>query len=388
MPPLAHAKVLARAYRFTEYHKCALKIRDKLKFSDEDIKAVAAHIHQHRQAAEIVRSTLHVVGEYMLFDAGTPASDSNDSTHTALQDALSALNSLAARLETQLKTSTTAEGVAAAQAWALVRDELLGLGKRSDAAAIALIRSTAIAARSLAAETLSTSGLSRNKELTKAVRDAAATLHRASCMHDLERAKHLLDTTTEGLLVPINILEGKPLTQTLALPINVLDIVRESVAAHTSVAQQRGIEFRTRFQCATAYAAIDKNDLLHVLANLFSNAIKYMGTLEQSSSYECTWITVIVSATPKLIAIAIQSWGAPFTPDEVQSGSIFEWGRRGHFAWKIAGVEGSGVGLHDARSIIRRAGGQITLDTEPVPRFSSLTYKTALFTVHLPRLDD
>jgi signal transduction histidine kinase len=171
-------------------------------------------------------------------------------------------------------------------------------------------------------------------------------------------------------------------------PANVPEIVRESIQLHTSVAHRHGIEFREHFGCATAYVALSADELLRAIGNIFSNAIKYMGTLGPQSEYDATWITVTVSATATAVSVAVQSWGAPFTPDELRSGSIFEWGRRGHFSWQVAGAEGSGIGLHDTKTILNHVGGRITIDSVPVDRLAQFDNKVTTVTLHFPRLDD
>jgi signal transduction histidine kinase len=356
--------------------------------SDEAVQDVTARIHHHRQAAEIVEASLGVVLEYLLAERPASHAQSDYDIYDAVRASAMNLQKCAEALIVKLANEQDDPGKTLCAEWQRLRDEISDLETRSDAASVPLIRQHAIEARKLAASTLSAVGTSRPKELAKRARAVATDLHGLTAEYELLRAQRLLTATTEGLLIPINILEGAPLDRASLRPSNVPDVVRESIRLHTASAQRRGIEFKDQFNCATAYVALSSDELLRALGNLFSNAIKYMGTLGPHSDYDFTWITVTTSATRSTVSVAVESWGAPFTPDELLSGSIFEWGKRGHFSWKVAGAEGSGIGLHDTKTIVNRIGGSVIIDSVGIDRFAQFENRVTTVTMHLPRLDD
>jgi len=96
-------------------------------------------------------------------------------------------------------------------------------------------------------------------------------------------------------------------------------------------------------------AAIDPIDLTHALTNLVDNALKYtQGTIE-----------VRVGRSDGQITIDVEDRGPGMTPDEVQHAfdRFFRGTRRD--------VDGSGLGLAIARRAIERAGGTLTLKSDP-----------------------
>ena len=358
-------------------------------FSEETVQDITARIHHHRQAAEIVKSAIGLFVEYL--QAATPEeaeAHSEDELVAAMHALISRLHTYAEEVQRQLESDSSEVATTLRAEWHTLAETLAALAPRSDAASIPGIRTGAIAARHLAGRTLAAKGTLRRKEPAKEARAAALHLHRLASEYELHRVQQLLTATTEELLVPINILEGTPVHRATVKPANVLEVVRESIRLHTAAAHRRGIEFREEFQFATAYVALSADELLRALANLFSNAIKYMGTLNPHDHYDHTWITVHLTATATLVRIGVESWGAPITPEELRSEALFEWGRRGHFSWKVAGAEGSGVGLHDTRMIVSRVGGRVTIATDPVERFAPFVNKMTTVTLHLPRLDD
>jgi signal transduction histidine kinase len=364
-------------------------MRKQPHFSDETVKAAAAHIHHHRQAARMVDATLGVVVEYMRTEQlGADAPSSEHILESKLREALEHLRDDAVDLQKQLRVNLSPTAEALVEQWQVLQQQLSSVIGRTDAAGITTTREYAIAARRLAGITLGANETARRKQSVKDARDHAVYVHRLTCLYDLIRARQLLADTTDGLLVPINILEGKPISEAVTKPVNVPEVVRQSVAAHTSAARRKGITFEDSYDCASAFVAIRENDLQQALQNVFSNAIKYTGELGPSSEWDHTWIRVIVNADSETVKIAIQSWGAPFTPEELLSGSVFNWGTRGHFSWKVAGAEGSGIGLSDAKRNITRVGGRITIESDPVERHSPLMNKVTTVTIYLPRLDE
>jgi signal transduction histidine kinase len=60
-----------------------------------------------------------------------------------------------------------------------------------------------------------------------------------------------------------------------------------------------------------------------------------------------------------------ENFGVPISKDEIENGSIFQFGYRG-MSSSDRGRMGSGIGLYDARSTAIRYGGNISIESHPV----------------------
>jgi signal transduction histidine kinase len=107
-------------------------------------------------------------------------------------------------------------------------------------------------------------------------------------------------------------------------------------------------------------AAIDPSDLTYALTNLVDNALKYTSGA----------IGVRVLRSGSRIVVEVQDQGPGMSPDEARHAfdRFFRGTRRD--------VDGSGLGLAIARRAIERAGGTLTLESDPLTGSS--------FTISLP----
>ena len=86
---------------------------------------------------------------------------------------------------------------------------------------------------------------------------------------------------------------------------------------------------------------------------------------------------------------SIESYGIPITKDEIESGDIWAFGYRGALAY-YSDRDGAGVGLADAKDVIKEHGGTISLTSEPVrddgdPPEYKVPYRTTV-TIKLPKV--
>jgi two-component system phosphate regulon sensor histidine kinase PhoR len=131
-------------------------------------------------------------------------------------------------------------------------------------------------------------------------------------------------------------------------PTDVAEVVREAVALFAPVAQQGGVALALAEGAPRAVAAADRGALLQALLNVLDNARKYAAGGGR--------IAVATSEAAGAFAIAVRDFG-PGVPDDERE-TIFDRFRRGarHAHGAVPGV---GLGLHLARQIARRHGGEL-----------------------------
>jgi CheY-like chemotaxis protein len=103
---------------------------------------------------------------------------------------------------------------------------------------------------------------------------------------------------------------------------------------------------------AGVWVRADARCLRQVLINLLSNAIKY--------NRSAGWVSVsLVDAPPGRVVLGIEDTGLGLTDQEVTR--LFQpFERLGH---ETSGIEGSGLGLVIARSLVEEMGGELTLSS-------------------------
>jgi len=94
----------------------------------------------------------------------------------------------------------------------------------------------------------------------------------------------------------------------------------------------------------------DERRLQQVLQNLLTNAVKYSPTSER--------IDVSIEADKTWVTVSVTDQGLGLAPEEAQH--VFE---RFFRARKTRGLEGSGLGLHICKSIVRAHGGRIWVES-------------------------
>ena len=104
-----------------------------------------------------------------------------------------------------------------------------------------------------------------------------------------------------------------------------------------------------------------KNSLNRAFHNLLHNAIKYSWTKGQERR---PWVTVRIEKKDNAVEVVIENWGVPIRREELDSRSIFQFGKRGRES-EDRGRSGTGIGLYDAHDIIGKHGGTLRLTSEP-----------------------
>ena len=180
----------------------------------------------------------------------------------------------------------------------------------------------------------------------------------------LRAGRHLLDLINEVLDV-VRIESGK-LTLSLE-PVEVGDVVTESLDLVRTAAAARGISLRAPDRVNGATAVADRQRLKQVLVNLLSNAVKY--NLDDGE--------VVVTCTPVPTAeapaqaggpeaihgwlrLAVRDTGRGIAPERL--GDVFTpFDRLGA---EGSGIEGTGVGLSLTKTVVEALGGRVSVTSE------------------------
>lgn len=104
-----------------------------------------------------------------------------------------------------------------------------------------------------------------------------------------------------------------------------------------------------------------KNSLNRAFHNLLHNAIKYSWTKGQDRQ---PWVNVRIEKKGDWVEILIENWGVPIRREELESGTVFQFGKRGRES-EDRGRSGTGIGLYDAQDILTKHGGTLRITSEP-----------------------
>lgn len=104
-----------------------------------------------------------------------------------------------------------------------------------------------------------------------------------------------------------------------------------------------------------------KNSLNRAFHNLLHNAIKYSWNKGQDRQ---PWVNVRLEKKGDNVEILIENWGVPIRREELDSGLVFQFGKRGRES-EDRGRSGTGIGLYDAQDIITKHGGTLRVTSEP-----------------------
>jgi signal transduction histidine kinase len=165
------------------------------------------------------------------------------------------------------------------------------------------------------------------------------------CLEESDRVIEILNTL-------MDISEAE--TGTMALrrePIDLNDLIRQSVELYEDLADERGVEIRTNVP-ATLAAEVDRNRMRQVLANLIDNAVKYTaagGVVEIAAHRDNGDAVVTVSDT----GVGIPADELPRIWDRLYRGD------------KSRTTRGLGLGLSLVKAIVAAHGGNVGVQSRP-----------------------
>jgi PAS domain S-box-containing protein len=125
----------------------------------------------------------------------------------------------------------------------------------------------------------------------------------------------------------------------------------------------RGVDIRQAFRFPGAGMTCDEKDLRMVFFNVIHNAIKYSWTRPGGQN---PWVDVILESDKlrQSAIIKVRNYGVPIIRNEIESGSIFQKGKRGGLA-QDRGRTGMGTGLAVARDVVKKYSGDINVSSRP-----------------------
>ncbi|HKT55143.1 MAG TPA: ATP-binding protein [Microbacterium sp.] len=151
------------------------------------------------------------------------------------------------------------------------------------------------------------------------------------------------------------------LTQTARQSQDLVDLVNANVDGDPAIgalllgkaaqAREQGIDWTARIEPGTPASGLPPVDAVAVLGNLIDNALD-----AAAAGPAPRWVRVELEPSGDGVSLVVSDSGAG-VPAELRE-RIFEHG----FSTKPAGVEGRGVGLALARSVVTGAGGRLELD--------------------------
>ncbi len=222
------------------------------------------------------------------------------------------------------------------------------------------------------------------REALKTARAAAIDLQRMInliLIHDKERdvleidpEVHLLrESITEGLRHPNARAPGK---------VDLWQVIVRAMNNLGDYAYKQGVSYRPHNLTSFANVWAVERDLLRAIVNLLHNAIKY--SWQRSSG---VFVRVVLSETATDYTVMIENYGVPVPEDEIKS--VFEYGVRGTLAGDRNRI-GTGIGLHDAKTVIEKMGGKIQLESYPargqqLESRQGLTAHITTVTITLPK---
>lgn len=192
-----------------------------------------------------------------------------------------------------------------------------------------------------------------------ALASADPAVHREALADLLEES----DRVVEMLNTLMDISEAE--TGTMALrrePVNLAELVRQTLELYEDVAEERGIRLETRTE-EELTAAVDRNRMRQVLANLLDNAVKYTpagGQVRMSARREGMHAVISVADS----GVGIPAGELPLIWDRLYRGD------------KSRSTRGLGLGLSLVRAIVQAHSGTVEVESTPG--------QGSVFTLRLP----
>jgi signal transduction histidine kinase len=132
-------------------------------------------------------------------------------------------------------------------------------------------------------------------------------------------------------------------------PVDMKEIVEDTVAAMSELAREKGIELRTRVPERVPTVKADLDRIVQVMLNLLSNAVKFC-----DAGRGC--VEVALSQSAGYLQVDVRDNGPGIAPSEQEA--VFEKFRQAADP-QLGKPQGSGLGLHICKRIVERLGGRI-----------------------------
>ena len=138
-------------------------------------------------------------------------------------------------------------------------------------------------------------------------------------------------------------------------------LISQSVNNMNDFALNRGVTFRYKISSSDAVIEVIERNIIRAFDNILHNAIKYSW---QRKLGESPWISIRAHTTESHLEIEFENWGVPIPKEEIDKGLIFRTGFRGRLS-SDRGRVGTGIGLADARRVVRDHDGELAVKSIP-----------------------
>jgi len=148
-------------------------------------------------------------------------------------------------------------------------------------------------------------------------------------------------------------------------------LLEEVVDLFDYLAEQKGVDIKLKV-VGHPVIFVDRSLTHRLLVNLVDNAIKYSYSSSETSDKRYILIECHRYSIQNDWMIMVKSYGVGIDPEEIKSGSIFQYGARGKFATD-RGRDGTGIGLAEAKRIAEAHLAEIKLESQRIAGDTFLT---------------
>jgi signal transduction histidine kinase len=207
------------------------------------------------------------------------------------------------------------------------------------------------------------------RELTRDILQAAANLERITALVEVLKTRaaviqmdYTIRAFREFITSDVRKTEGRQ-------HLRVAMLVEAAVKQLTEFARSSRVTLNPKNEIGDAAVVGMERELVRALANLLHNAIKYSWHRDRVKS---SWVGIRMYREDENICIAVDNWGVPIGPEELENRLIFQLGYRGKWS-KDRGRLGTGIGLTDALEVAQKHHGDLKVESRPARTYTSLS---------------
>ena len=142
-----------------------------------------------------------------------------------------------------------------------------------------------------------------------------------------------------------------------------VELLNSVLDSSDSTAHEEGLAFIVEApDCVELHGS--RRDLRRAISNVVMNAVKYSYRREEG------FVRIKVSRDHGFCSFSVQSYGVPITREELDSGSLFEYGIRGALS-RDHNRMGSGIGLADVSKTVLNHNGEVEISSVPAVHTTS-----------------
>lgn len=137
------------------------------------------------------------------------------------------------------------------------------------------------------------------------------------------------------------------------------DMLAKNIKQFKPIFKEREIEIEYR-SSGDLKAEISRPDIDRLIYNMLHNAYKY----SYGGGRRFLRVDARELQPDNMVICSFESFGIPIKKEEIDSGKIFDFGYRSELVYQ-SDRDGTGVGLHDAKDVVEKHGGEIKVTSTP-----------------------